>query len=57
MGPMKFPMRIQIKEYHTSDDFLWKTLCIVYDNEALGIMERLLATAFEFRTQSVEEPL
>ena len=46
MKPTKFPCRIYIKEYAVNDrgdnDFFWKSLCVVYDNEALGLIERLL---------------
>lgn len=36
------------------DDGFWKTLCIVYDNEALGLMERLLdRVGWSFKTEKV----
>ena len=50
MSTPKFPYRIYVKEHVVNDrgdnDFFWKSLCIVYDNEALGLIERLL-TAHE----------
>lgn len=38
-----FPKRIRIEQStHDGKDSYWRTLCIVYDNESLGILERLL---------------
>lgn len=46
MNTPKFPCRIYVKEYVVNDrgdnDFFWKSLCVVHDNEALGLIERLL---------------
>ncbi len=60
---MMFPMRVYIKEYyqgnvrHERDDWFWKSLCIVYDNEALGFLERLLSqSSIEHKSESVHEP-
>lgn len=50
-----FPVRLSIKEHHP-DGWFWKTLCVVYDNEALGILERLL-TGFEFKIESVNSTI
>lgn len=39
----RFPVRVKIKEHlGCQGDWFWKTLCIVYDNEALGFLLRLL---------------
>lgn len=38
---MKYPVRVYIKEHHGTD-FFWKSLCLVYDAEAYGILERCL---------------
>lgn len=48
---MKFPVRIQTKRYDQHGrDWHWWVLCCVWDNEALGVMERLLKeAAIEFR--------
>ena len=56
---MKFPVRILIKEYvpifHRGEEFFWKSLCIVYDNEALGFLERLIsATSIDHKVEPVE---
>ena len=57
---MKFPMRVSTKEYlpvygNGIDVYRWKMLCIVYDNEALGFIERLLkGHDIEHKTESVE---
>ena len=51
----KFPVRVQIKRYSGGihDDWYWKSLCIVYDNESLGFLLRLLDDAkFEHREES-----
>jgi len=43
---------IYIKMYHqgTKDDFHWKHLCVVMDNESLGLLERMLKTiGYEFK--------
>lgn len=55
---MKFPVRIYLKEWHpvyppSDPGFFWKSLCIVYDNEALGILERLLGD-MEHKVESVD---
>ena len=42
---MNFPARMFVKEYqpvYGGDGFFWKSLCVVYDNESLGLVERLL---------------
>lgn len=48
----KFPARIQTKRHDQhGQDWHWWNLCWVWDNEALGVMERLLGeAAIEFRT-------
>jgi len=56
---MMFPVRFYIKEYapvfHRGEEFFWRSLCIVYDNESLGLMERLLQRSdLEYKWQSVE---
>ncbi len=53
---MKFPMRIYIKEYVKADDWFWRSLCIVYCNENLGLMERILQRCeMECKAESVEQ--
>lgn len=34
-----------VEETMQNGDTFWKTLCVVFDNEALGLMERLLIAA------------
>ena len=50
----KFPVRVKIKEYSgIHGDWYWKSLCIVYDNEALGFLLRLLDNdKYEHREES-----
>lgn len=51
---MRFPVRVLVKEHH-HDGFFWKSLCIVYDNEALGLLERLLkASELELKFEESE---
>ena len=52
----KFPCRVYVKEWvsvlYCGDLFFWKSLCIVYDNEALGLIERLLQQSeIEYKTE------
>jgi hypothetical protein len=49
----KFPLMLKVKETHANGDFFWKTLCMVYDNEALGLLERLLSP-LELKTETYE---
>ena len=51
---LKFPIRLKLKQHcPVHGDWLWKSLCIVYDNEALGILTRLLDAAdMEYREES-----
>jgi len=58
MSTPKFPCRIYVKEYvrnvndHGHEGFFWKSLCIVYDNEAFGLIERLLtANEIEYKVE------
>ena len=37
---LMFPVNVYVKEYVTVDNFFWKFLCIVFDNEALGLIQR-----------------
>lgn len=39
------PIRVLRKQWITDEDFEWKFVCIVYDNEQLGFIERLLSSA------------
>lgn len=50
----KFPVWVYIKEtYPDGKDFFWKILCITLDNEALGVIERLLSTSqLEYKVAS-----
>lgn len=42
--------RLYVKETFSDGQFYWKMLCLVYDNEALGILERCLqAQGLEIR--------
>lgn len=56
---MKFPTRIYIKEYapvYAKESWYWKSLCIVYCNETLGLMERMLQRCdIDFKSESVEQ--
>ena len=59
MNTPKFPCRIYVKEYvsnvndHGHEGFFWKSLCIVYDNDALGLIERLLQRSdIEYKTEA-----
>ena len=56
---MKFPMRIYLKEYlpvYSEEGWRWRSLCIVYCNESLGIIERLLQRCdMEYKSESVEQ--
>lgn len=36
---------IYVKQHLPKEDFMWKFLCVVYDNEALGLIERLLQSS------------
>lgn len=56
---LKFPCRVYVKEYvrnvndRGDDGFFWKSLCIVYDNEAFGLIERLLQNVgIEYKTEA-----
>jgi hypothetical protein len=49
----KFPVRVYVKETHANGDFFWKSLCVVYDNEALGLLERMLSS-LELKIEPIE---
>lgn len=53
-----FPKTIYVKQHNVTtnpyeDDWSWKSLCLVYDNEALGIIERRFA-GIEIKVVSFE---
>ena len=52
-----FPVRLYIKQYHhgTKEDWFWTPLCIVYNKEALGFLERLLGS-IEHKIAPVDPP-
>lgn len=44
-----------IKEHHSDDSFFWKHLCVVFDNEAFGILERILSNQnIEYEVRKVD---
>lgn len=50
--------RFYTRQYHDiaggGSEWHWKPLCVVWDNEALGFMERLLTAAeIEFKVEDV----
>ena len=38
-------VHVYIKEYRSNNEVMWKFRCVVFDNEALGVLERMLTTA------------
>ncbi len=43
---------VYIKQYYPNKDFFWKFLCVTLDNEALGLLERLLTEAdWEYKVE------
>mgnify|MGYP001618994413 CR=1 FL=1 len=40
---MRWTVFIKEYNYHGEDNWFWKTLCVIFDSEALGLLERLIA--------------
>jgi len=49
-------INIYLKETFGTGDFFWKFLCIVFDNEALGILERILnSQQLEYKVEKTSD--
>ena len=48
---------VYTKQYTTQNDFFWKRLCVVDNNESLGLIERMLQQLqFEYKIEEQVVP-